>query len=222
MSETGFLTLNELIELEQKGYKIFTVDEKDDDILKQLSDNGAANPVAIDLRLGSEAFLSTKEIPIKLDKEENEFITIKPGEFALLTTFEKLDLPKNIVALISMRFTFKREGLINVSGFHVDPGYKGRIIYSVYNAGPNPIMLKYKEKVFTIILSKIAQDSWRKNENFQNILRLKPEHLSGLAGTPVSPESLHGRLRNLEVWNKVIISVMSGLVIAVLVALLGR
>jgi hypothetical protein len=40
------------------------------------------------------------------------------------------------MAFISMRTAFKFKGLVNISGFHVDPGYKGKLIFAVFNASP--------------------------------------------------------------------------------------
>jgi dCTP deaminase len=41
-------------------------------------------------------------------------------------------------------------GLINVSGFHVDPGFYGKLIYAVYNAGPSEIHLSRGTEMFLI------------------------------------------------------------------------
>jgi dCTP deaminase len=47
-----------------------------------------------------------------------------------------------------MKFKIKQRGLVNVSGFHVDPGYSGKLLFSVYNAGPRSIVLTRGEPVF--------------------------------------------------------------------------
>ena len=41
-----------------------------------------------------------------------------------------------------IRAKIKFRGLVNVSGFHVDPGYRGQLTFAVFNAGPVPIHLK--------------------------------------------------------------------------------
>jgi len=40
--------------------------------------------------------------------------------------------------------------LINVSGFHVDPGFHGHLKFAVYNAGSNDITLAQDQSVFVI------------------------------------------------------------------------
>lgn len=224
----GFLTLKDILDLkpEPNAKPIIEIPNDENKNLKDYFkfEEDVNNPIAIDLRLGDEVFISTKEVPFNLgnSSEPNEFASIKPGEFALLTTYEKLNLPDDILGLISMKFSLKLKGLINVSGFHVDPGYSGRIIYSVYNAGPTPIVVRRKEKVFTILLSRINTRSYRKEATFQNIDHLQEKHIAGLLGTPISLHSIYDKVRVLEMWNKITLGIMSGLVITVISVLLGK
>jgi dUTPase len=73
---------------------------------------------------------------------EGEAFTIPPGQFAFLLTEEVVSVPADALAFISVRARTKFRGLVNVSGFHVDPGYRGQLTFSVFNAGPAPIHLK--------------------------------------------------------------------------------
>ena len=244
----GFLTLNDLYDA-QKNEKnpippILTVVEqqhkeingnedvhKNIDVITKLYEaersinkDNPANPLAIDLVLGEQVFVSTAEVPFKLGTLEHpsDSISIKPGEFALLLTHEEVHLPDSMFALISMKFSLKLKGLINVSGFHVDPGYEGRILYSVYNAGPNPIILTKEQKIFTIIFAKISNKSSRSNPKFNKLNFITPEHVAGLLGAPVSLQGLHDRIKTLEQWNKILIGVISGIAVALIAALLGK
>jgi dCTP deaminase len=49
--------------------------------------------------------------------------------------------------------------LINVSGFHVDPGYYGRLIFSVYNAGSQPARLNRQQAVFLLWMADLDQET---------------------------------------------------------------
>ena len=40
------------------------------------------------------------------------------------------------MGFISVKATYKLKGLVNVSGFDVDPGWTARLIFTVFNAGP--------------------------------------------------------------------------------------
>ena len=50
-------------------------------------------------------------------------------------------------------------GLVNVSGFHVDPGYKGRLKFAVYNAGGSDIKLTRGDAIFLIWFSELDKVS---------------------------------------------------------------
>lgn len=81
--------------------------------------------------------------------------SIPPGQFAFLLTEEELSIPYNVMGFISLKSTVKWSGLINVSGFHVDPGFRGRLVYSVYNAGPSPIHLERGQDLFLLWLADL-------------------------------------------------------------------
>lgn len=103
-----------------------------------------------ELAMGPEAFVTSSEPQKKIVLGNGGDVTIPPGQFALLLTEERVKVPLNAIAFISMRFGWKRRGLINVSGFHVDPGFHGRLKFSVYNAGSNRITIKQGDRVFLI------------------------------------------------------------------------
>src|SRR6266436_3418709 len=107
-----------------------------------------------ELGLGSEAYVTRERLPIKLSDAE-PFLTIPSGEFALLTTHETVRIPDEYVGFISIRFRFKILGMLNVSGFHVDTGYCGKIVFAVYNLGPGDIVLRYRDHVFMLFIARL-------------------------------------------------------------------
>jgi dCTP deaminase len=106
-----------------------------------------------DLRLGCEYFVVGDDVPQKLTRR-NPYIVLRPGQFAFLSTLEKVHLPFDVIGLITLRNRFKRQGLVNISGFHVDPTYRGVLIFAVQNIGPSDLRLKFEEPVFTMFLAK--------------------------------------------------------------------
>ena len=107
-----------------------------------------------ELCLGEEVYISPlPDTPLKERKKiplsEKDTVLIPPGQFAFLITSEKIKIPNNALAFISIKFKFKSKGLINVSGLHVDPGY---------NAGPLPLHIGRGERVFSIWYADLDQD----------------------------------------------------------------
>src|SRR6185312_1862106 len=72
---------------------------------------------------------------------------------------EEVNIPDNAMAFISMRTRIKYQGLINVSGFHVDPGYRGKLVYAVYNASPSSIQISENDLVFKIWFCSLDEES---------------------------------------------------------------
>ena len=66
-------------------------------------------------------------------------------------TREEVRIPSNVLAFISIKASVKFDGLVNISGFHVDPGFHGRLKFSVYNAGSQPIFLQIGQPAFDLV-----------------------------------------------------------------------
>jgi len=94
-----------------------------------------------ELSLGAQVFQTDSSPRGVKYLKPNEKIEIKPGQFALLLTKEYVKIPEDKIAFISIKAGIKFKGLVNVSGFHVDPGFEGNLLFSVYNAGPANIVL---------------------------------------------------------------------------------
>jgi len=102
--------------------------------------------------------------PFVLGQRANpgEEFVIPPGQFAYLLTEEVVKIPASAMGFISLKFGVKGPGLINVSGFHVDPGYWGRLVFSVYNAGPSEARLQRYQQVFLLWVADLDRVSDRK------------------------------------------------------------
>lgn len=164
------------------------------------------------LRLGREIYISTEDMPRKLRK--GEYVCIRPGEFVLFLTRETLRLDPDVMAFISIRFDYKQKGLVNVSGFHVDPNYKGRLIFSAYNAGPKDIVLKDADAVFMIFFQKMEKACKEDHEGYDHIPAEMVEQIRGKSATLAA--NAH-RLERLEFYLKII----GGIVVALLMTIVG-
>lgn len=214
--ETGFIHLSDLIKL-HKNNPIFSVPESEpNDIFEKIEQQEKDDKgVAFDLRLGSQYYVSGDDMPKKLT--EGEYLKIEPGQFALLTTYEIFHMPKSLVAFISMRFKIKSKGLINVSGFQVDPGYDGLFIFSVYNAGPKEVRLRYKEEIFTILFSKTSQPVKDTKKGYSDIPLIFWDQLTG--NKKISLINLDNRIEKLEIKIRVIISTMIPIAAAIAIGI---
>lgn len=122
------------------------------------------------LRLGCQAFITQEGhkfrkllnrgyVPGLKNLEPNGVVNIPPGQFAFLLTEEKVRMPADALGFISIKARHKYKGLVNVSGFHVDPGWDGYLMFSVFNAGPSDIVLKRGEELFLLWFAALDQVS---------------------------------------------------------------
>ena len=118
---------------------------------------------AYTLRLGPEVYISPSRDEqasrSKTSLQPGAGVTVPPGQFAFLLTEESVAMPSDAMAFISMRSTYKLKGLVNVSGFHVDPGYAGRLIFAVFNASAGHIQLHRGDPCFLIWFASLDQKS---------------------------------------------------------------
>lgn len=110
------------------------------------------NPASVNLTLGN-TFL-TPEPAIDGDVtlgdeveyfchaiDDNDGFCLDPGEFALATTRECVNIPPNIAAFVQGRSSIGRIGLTTQNAGFVDPGFHGHITLELVNESPNTIIL---------------------------------------------------------------------------------
>ncbi|PYQ63310.1 MAG: deoxycytidine triphosphate deaminase, partial [Acidobacteria bacterium] len=123
--------------------------------------------------------------------------TVPPGQFAFLLTEEIVAVPADAIAFISIRAKIKFRGLVNVSGFHVDPGYSGQLTFSVFNAGPTPIHLKRGQPIFLIWYASLDRESSFKKDGFVR-RGIDTDLITGIAGELQSFAGLTKRLKDVD------------------------
>lgn len=132
---------------------------------------------------------------------ENDDVTavIPPGQFGLLTTEEEVSVPADAIGFISIRFKHKAKGLINVSGFHVDPGFRGRLKFSVYNAGSQSVALQRGDDAFMFWLANLVGPTTDiYNGNHQGQDGISSSDVERMQGVLYSPAALRERITDLE------------------------
>lgn len=196
----------------------------------------------MDLRLGRQVFITSRKHPQIL--HEGQYVTIRPGEFALLTSEETINMPDDLMGFIAMKMQYKKLGLINISGFHVDPCFHGSLVFSTYNAGPNDIVLQTGSKVFMIFFCSLsekmqsiqageftAEELTQINEGMRYTINRKlPENklagipldmVTSIKGTSVSLANSNARIDRLESNIKIYGSIAISIIVGLFILLIG-
>lgn len=128
---------------------------------------------------------------------QGDAFTIPPGQFAFLLTEEIVAVPADALAFISIRAKIKFRGLVNVSGFHVDPGYRGQLTFAVFNAGPAPIHLKRGQPIFLIWYASLDREfAFKKNGPVH--MGIDTGLITGIAGELQSFAGLSKKMKDVD------------------------
>ena len=135
-----------------------------------------------DLRVGNQgATTSTKKI---IDIKKDGYLLLKPGDFAIITMFEELQLSNSYVGRFGLRSKYARKGLIATTGPQIDPGYKGKIIIGLTNLTPKPVSVPYKDDFVSVEFHKLDEPCENPyNGPYQGKTELGPEDIAMVVET---------------------------------------
>jgi|SRR5665213_808820 len=174
-----------------------TLAAKLNELVPEMCDGTRVDKVAIELCLGKEVFISGNSTKKFVDPGEQ--ISIPSGQMALLLTEEKIKIPADAMGFISMKSGVKLHGLVNVSGFHVDPGYEGHLVFSVSNSGPSSVPLTRGQPLFMLFLCSLDRPTERVYDGTRrNLNSIKDEMVRGLQGHFPSPQLLQDQIRTIR------------------------
>ncbi len=168
-------------------------------------------PASYNFRLGNEAITSSRRE--REDPSRKGLWTIPAGDFALVKTFEHVNLSPSMAGHIGLRSHFAKKGLDILAGPQIDPGYKGNLVVGLTNLSPRDITIPYKEPFCTVEFYKFAEPvSTPYNGEYQGQLEITGKDLEllvdsqGLTFGEVikSLGSLSANVHDLSRWVKLL------------------
>lgn len=99
------------------------------------------------LSLGSECRVGGKTYNLS---EQSTKLVIEPHDLAVVSTYEKVNIPGFLVGRWNLRVTIAYEGIVWVGGPQVDPGYDGHLYCPLYNLSNRAVELEFKKPLFFI------------------------------------------------------------------------
>lgn len=175
---------------------------------------------AYELSLGKEAYSTSSKDGKKTILKEGEQFVIPPGQFAMLLTEEAVKIPDSAIGLISIKAGIKFRGLVNVSGFHVDPGYSGKLKFSVYNAGSKNIVLDRNQPVFLLWINNLDVPTKDLYPSLASNNEITAADVMNIQGEVASPAELKKSIDSLRTELRIYQGAI-GLIIAILLAFWG-
>ncbi len=159
---------------------------KEDNLVEGLGERELKNPegVGVDLRLGAvhkiveggafieadlqedtgKALGKRKGVGTELVAEFTEgetdqpWVKIKPGEYYLVTTYEKINTPADLMPLLFPRTSLFRSGLLLLNS-KTDPGYKGKLTMGLKNLSDFEVKLQLGARICNLVFFTIDGDT---------------------------------------------------------------
>ena len=115
-----------------------------------------------DLRLGAfyttsgSAFMSKAERKMPEIKEiPEDILLLKPGEYVLMETVEKVNMPADLAARVLNKSSLFRCGASTFNAL-VDPGYKGKLTFGLRNISDHEFSIEKGAKVAQIVFEEVS------------------------------------------------------------------
>lgn len=99
----------------------------------------------------------------KFDEDPEGLLTytLEPGEFALFSTIEIVEVTPTIGAEVKGKSTWAREGLIIESAGWVDPGFCGQLTLELKNIGGIPLVLTAGKPIAQVVFHELRSRAMR-------------------------------------------------------------
>ncbi len=120
------------------------------------SDHSFVNPASIDIRIGRTALVDVNEEELEpYDIQTNTYITLQPLQFALIETYEVLQVPDWCALELRLKSSSARRGFNHSLAFWFDPGWEGIGTMEIFNQRSVPLELQYMERFAQVIVHRL-------------------------------------------------------------------
>ena len=93
----------------------------------------------------------------ELPADQRAQVRVEPGEVVFVRTIEKLNLPNNVIAVLSPKRKLSHQGIIVLGGFAIDPKYRGPLFIGLYNFSSTPFNLQAGRKLIAAMFYELAE-----------------------------------------------------------------
>lgn len=118
-------------------------------------DENCLGPAAYNMRIGGKVLTwdKGKKIAFILGKTEDRNqnilteLELKPNSLTFVTTIEKFNLPKDIIARFNLKSKWVHQGLLLGTGPIVDPELRANLLIPLHNFSSQPITCNRSSKI---------------------------------------------------------------------------
>jgi dCTP deaminase len=131
-----------------------------------------AQPASLDVHVGM-VFVPPKDEPKagELTDKRPEY-TLEPGQAIVVDTVETLNFPSDIAAFGFPPTTISNRAILMTNPGHIDPGFKGKLSFTLINMGREPYSIKTGMIIATLLVIKLTssptKDFTQRNPAFRH------------------------------------------------------
>ena len=107
-----------------------------------------------DLLLGDQYWQEGKK---RILDSDSSFVTLKPGDYAIVSSKEIADFPRDVAGKFDLTVSLFCQGIILSNGPQVDPGFSGRLFCLLFNTSNDTVNLKRGEHYATLEFVKLVE-----------------------------------------------------------------
>lgn len=143
---------------------------RENNLVENLAKRELENPegTGFDLRLGAvytlrdgDSFLGVNDrYTVDVDEvatyddNKSQVFELLPGQFVLMKTIEKINLPNDIVAIFRPRSTLFRSGA-SLHTATASPGYSGYLTFGLHNHGNSTLRLELGARIAHVLFMRV-------------------------------------------------------------------
>ena len=130
--------------------------------------------------------------PAGIDLRVDRSLLLAPREQKLAATIERVELSGLFLGILHIRSSLAREGLI-ASLALVDPGFRGQLTVSLYNAGDRLVRLRKGERFIQLTLFRLGNPAQRSYVgSYQNSRGVVKSRRKKILRRPRKESVIHG------------------------------
>jgi dCTP deaminase len=126
----------------------------DQGVIEEADLEKCLGPASYELRVGS--YLPSERLDA-ITLSVGEAVVVQPGEVLPVGTFEKVNLPEDILGFLYLRSSYARRGLLPWSQGIVEPGYRGALTIVIHNHSKNYLPIVGGQRITHLMFSTAAE-----------------------------------------------------------------
>lgn len=86
----------------------------------------------------------------KFSKDRTDSLVLPPNSLTFVTTIEKFNLPRNLIARFNLKSSWVHKGILLGTGPIVDPGFTQRVVIPLHNFSNDYVYIDYGEQLINV------------------------------------------------------------------------